>query len=183
MNVLAATFIAVTALVLSACSADVGSPSASENAAATPTSTSDVLASGSFTAPLDDFGEEFDIEATGTGDDVSGTLDVTAADGAYSVDLQCARTTEEGRLVIGGKVSQSTSEFIAEDVFVAMLLAPGTPIGALWAADVLPTDEVPSPADSCSGFVDTLVSDSDSLFSNADASILRPVTGDLEINP
>ena len=147
----------------------------------TPTPTPVALASGSFTAPLGEFGNAFEIEATGAGDDVSGTLDVSAPDGAYSVDLQCARTTQEGRLIIGGEVSESTSEFIVEGVYVAIILAPGTPIGTLWWADVLPSDEVPTPADSCSGYLDTIFSDPE--FINMDANLLRPVTGDLELNP
>ena len=143
----------------------------------TPTPTPVALASGSFTAPLGEFGEAFDIEATGTGDDVSGTMDVSTAEGAYSVDLQCARTTEEGRLMIAGEVSQSTSEFIVEGVYVAIMLAPGTPIGTAWWADVLPSDEVPSPADSCSGFLDTIFSDPE--LSEIGPS-LRPIEGDIE---
>ena len=147
----------------------------------TPTPTPVALASGSFTAPLGEFGNAFEIEATGAGADVSGTLDVSAPDGAYSVDLQCARTTQEGRLIIGGEVSESTSEFIVEGVHVAIMLAPGTQIGTLWWADVLPCDEVPTPADSCSGYLDTIFSDPE--FINMDANLLRPVTGDLELNP
>src|SRR5262245_24282642 len=46
------------------------------------------LASGSFTAPLGEFGEAFDIEALRTGDDVSGAMEISnpaGAEGAYSV--------------------------------------------------------------------------------------------------
>lgn len=143
----------------------------------TPIPTPDTLASGSFTAPLGDFGEAFDIDATGTGDDVSGTMDVSTAESAYSVDLQCARTTDVGQLIIAGEVRESTSEFIVEGVYVAIMLAPATPAGTAWWADVLPSDEVPSPADSCSGFLDTIFSDPEL---SEIGPFLRPIEGDLE---
>jgi hypothetical protein len=140
--------------------------------------TPDTLASGSFAASLGEFGEAFDIEATKTGDDVSGTLDVSTAESAYSVDLQCARTTDVDQLIIAGEVRESTSEFIVEGVYVAIMLAPGTPAGMFWWADVLPSDEVPSPADSCSGFLDTIFSDPG--LSEIER-VLTPIEGDLEL--
>ena len=45
------------------------------------------LASGSFTVPLNEFGEAVDIEAVRTGDAVSGTMEISnpaGGDGAYS---------------------------------------------------------------------------------------------------
>ena len=143
-----------------------------------PTPVAVTLASGSFAASLGEFGEAFDIEATKTGDDVSGTMDVSTAESAYSVDLQCARTTDVGQLIIAGEVSESTSEFIVEGVYVAIMLAPGTPAGMFWWADVLPSDEVPSPADSCSGFLDTIFSDPG--LSEIER-VLTPIEGDLEL--
>jgi hypothetical protein len=140
-----------------------------------PTLVAGALASGSFTASLGEFGQAFEIEATGTGDDVSGTLDVSGAGGAYSVDLQCARTTDSGKLIIAGEVGESTSEFIVDGVYVAMML---TPEGTFWWADVLPDDEVPAPADSCSGWLDTIFSDPEL---PGIEDVLRPITGDLEL--
>jgi hypothetical protein len=171
----AAAIIAVAILGVSYFSGTVGGP---PDPTATPTVVT--LASGSFTAPLGDFGTAFDIEATGTGDDVSGSMEVSGPQGAYSVDLQCAQTTDDGRLMIGGEVNESTSEFIVDGVYVAMMLAPGTPVGTFWWADVLPDDEVPSPADSCPGFLDTIFNDPEF---PPDGSHLRPITGDLELNP
>jgi hypothetical protein len=66
-------------------------------------------------------------------------------------------------------------------VYVAIMLAPGTPVRTLWWADVLPSDEVPSPADSCTGFLDTIFSDPE--FAEIDPAVLRPVEGDLVLNP
>lgn len=129
----------------------------------TPTPTAVTLASGTFTASLGEFGEAIDIEATRTGDDVSGTMEVSnpaGGDGAYSVEVQCARTTEEGYLMIGGEVTQSTyEEWVEEGAYVVITLAPGTPVRMLYAVDVIATDEVPAPAESCAAFIDTLLGD------------------------
>lgn len=141
------------------------------------------LASGSFTVPLGEFGEAVDIEAVRRGDDVSGTMEISnpaGGEGAYSVDVQCARTTEKGFLVIGGEVTESTyQEFIEDGAYVAIALAPGTPVRMLWAADVLVTDEVPAPAESCSAFVDSMLADQ-GLFDVVDVQG-RPIEGDLEL--
>ena len=138
------------------------------------------LASGSFTADLADWGQAFDIEATGTGDDVSGTLEVSSdADEGFSVDLRCARTRDDGLLVIGGAVTESTSEPSSEAQYAAILLAPGTPARTFLYLDVLPDDDPPSPADSCPSFLGSIVSDPD--FQALSADGLPPIEGDLEL--
>jgi len=147
-----------------------------------PTSAGVTLASGSFSAPLGEFGEAFNIEAVGAGDDVSGTMEISnpaGAEGAYSVDVQCARTTDDGFLLIGGEVTESTyNEFIEDGAYVVIALAPGTPVRMLWAVDVLATDEVPAPAESCSAFVESLLSDP--VFDKVDVDG-RPIVGDVEL--
>jgi hypothetical protein len=146
------------------------------------TSSATTLASGSFTVPLGEFGEAVDIEAVRTGDDVSGTMEISnpaGGEGAYSVDVQCARTTENGFLFIGGAVTESTyEEFIEDGAYVVIALAPGTPVRMLWAVDVLVADEVPAPAESCSAFVETLLGDP--LFDAVDVQG-RPIEGDLAL--
>jgi len=147
-----------------------------------PTPVAVTLASGSFTAPLGEFGEAVDIEAVRTGEDVSGTMEISnpaGGEGAYSVDLQCARTTDDGFLLIGGEVTESTyEEFIEDGAYVVIALATGTPVRMLWAVDVLVTDEVPAPAESCSAFVESLLGDP--LFLAVDVQG-RPIEGDLEL--
>jgi hypothetical protein len=107
----------------------------------------------------------------------------SGADRAYSVDLQCARTTDAGFLVIGGEVTESTyEEFIVDGAYVVIALAPGTPVRMLWAVDVLATDEVPAPAESCSAYVETLLGDPESIFAAVDVDG-RPIEGELELNP
>jgi hypothetical protein len=148
-----------------------------------PTPVAVTLASGTFTAPLGEFGEAIDIEATRTGDDVSGTMEISnpaGGEGAYSVVVQCARTTDDGFLMIGGEVTESTyQEFVAEGAYVVIALATGTPVRMLWAVDVLATDEVPAPADSCSAYLESLLGDPEFL-KGVDVHG-RPIEGDLEL--
>ena len=148
-----------------------------------PTPVAVTLASGSFSAPLGEFGEAFSIEAVRTGDDVSGTMEISnpaGGEGAYSVDVQCARTTDDGVLLIGGEVTESTyEEFIEDGAYVVLMLAPGTPVRVLWGVDVLVTDEVPTPAESCSAYVDTLLGDSEIVQGIRDNG--RPIEGELEL--
>lgn len=150
-----------------------------------PSSTAVTLASGTFTVPLGEFGEAVDIEATRAGDDVSGTIEISnpvGGEGAYSVDVQCARTTDDGFLMIGGEVSESTyEEFVGEGAYVVLAFAPGTPVRMLWAVDVLAADEVPAPAESCAGYIDSLLGEP-GLFDAVDVQG-RPIEGELELGP
>jgi hypothetical protein len=148
-----------------------------------PTSTAVTLASGTFTAPLGEFGEAVDIEAVRTGDAVSGTMEISnpaGGEGTYSVDVQCTRTSEDGSLLVGGEVTESTyEEFIEDGAYVVIALAPGTPVRMLWAVDVLVTDEVPAPAESCSAFVESLLGDPEFVQAIGDRGI--PIEGELEL--
>ena len=148
-----------------------------------PTPVAVPLASGSFSAPLGEFGEAFDIQAVRTGDDVSGTMEISnpaGAEGAYSVDVQCARTTDDDVLLIGGEVTESTyQEFVEEGAYVVLMLAPGTPMRILWAVDVIAGDDPPAPAESCSAYIDTLLGDPELVQGIRDFG--RPIEGDLEL--
>jgi hypothetical protein len=150
---------------------------------ASPTPAAVTLASGSFTAPLGEFGEAVNIEAVRMGDDVSGTMDISnpaGGEGAYSVNVQCARTTEGGLLLIGGEVTESTyEEFIEDGAYVVTAFASGPPVGMAWAVDVLVSDEVPAPAESCSAFVASLLGDPE--FLDLVEVSGTPIEGDLEL--
>ncbi|HEY6608736.1 MAG TPA: hypothetical protein VI277_06015 [Candidatus Limnocylindria bacterium] len=150
-----------------------------------PTPTAVTLASGSFTAPLGEFGEAFDIHAIRTGDDVSGTMEISnpaGGEGAYSIAVECARTTDEGFVVIGGEVTESTyEEFVAEGAYVVLAFAPGTPVRMLWAVDVIATDDPPAPAESCSAYLESWLGDPG--FVEAVNVHGNPITGELELNP
>jgi hypothetical protein len=148
----------------------------------TPTPTSVTLASGSFTADLSNWGQALDIEATRVGDDVSGTLEVSGPEGAFAVDLECSQTTDDGLLVIGGAVTESTNEIASQAVYGAIALAPGTPARTILFLDVVPDDVDPSPADSCSAYLETMLSDPE-FGQSHDGPFGAPITGDLELNP
>ena len=74
LGLAAAAIIAVAVLGLRFLPGTVGGP---PDSTPTPVPTAETLASGSFAAPLGEFGEEFDFHATGSGDDVSGTMEVS----------------------------------------------------------------------------------------------------------
>ena len=180
VGLVAAAVVAVALLGVRFLPGMVGSP---PDPTPMPTSTAVTLASGTFTAPLGEFGEAVDIEAVRTGDAVSGTMEISnpaGGEGAYSVDVQCARTTDDGSLLIGGEVTESTyEEFIEDGAYVVIALAPGTPVRMLWAVDVLVTDEVPAPAESCSAFVESLLGDPEFVQAIGDRGI--PIEGELEL--
>jgi hypothetical protein len=148
-----------------------------------PTPTAFTLAAGTFTVPLGEFGEAVDINAIRTGDDVSGTMEISnpaGGEGAYSVDVQCAQTTEDGFLFIGGEVTETTyEEFVEEGAYVVIALATDTPVRMLWAVDVLAADEVPAPAESCSAYLESLLGDPGFLEMLDGQG--RPIQGDLEL--
>jgi hypothetical protein len=84
--------------------------------------------------------------------------------------------------VIGGAVTESTNEVASEAVYGAIVLAPGTPARTLLYLDVVPDDVDPSPADSCSAYLETMLSHPE--FGQAhDGPYGAPITGDLELNP
>lgn len=178
----AAAIVAVAILGLQFLPGMVGSP---PDPTPSPTPVAVTLASGSFTAPLGEFGEAIDIEAIRTGDDVSGTMEISSpagGEGAYSAVVQCARTTDGGFLLIGGEVTESTyEEFVAEGAYVVLAFATDTPVRMLWGVDVLATDEAPAPADSCSAYLESTLGDPDFL-AVLDAQG-RPIEGDLELGP
>lgn len=170
---------AAIAVLLAGCAPSASSSSepvasvAPSEAASSAEPNSGDLASGTFTANLGSWGQSFDIEATGSGDEVSGTMEVSSAEGTWSADLQCSRTADDGLLVIAGQVTDSTHEVFADGAYVGILLAPGTPVRTiLWL------DDEAAPADSCTAFLDTMFSSPDF---GTDSEGLFPIEGDLEL--
>jgi hypothetical protein len=153
--------IAVVTLALLAGCGGVGTPPSTTGAGSVVPTT---LASGSFTAP---FGA-IDIEATGSGADVSGDMRWSQEGNEFSLDLQCSRTTNDGVLLIGGEVMDVTHPEMAEGDRVSLALKPGTPVQAvLWAEE--------TPADSCEAFLEGVP--------DRIANDLQPVVGDVELGP
>jgi hypothetical protein len=116
------------------------------------------LALGSFTAPLLASGvTTVDIDAVGveprlrgsesrSATPASGSMEVSDADGRFSVEVECTRWAEE--LLIGGEVIDSTHGAAAEGSRVVIALHPRTVISALlWFEDA-------AVAPTCEGFLE-----------------------------
>lgn len=86
-----------------------------------------LLASGSFTVPVANATE---LDATGDGANVTGTMTVAADDGSITVDLECTRTTEGGLIVIAGTVSDSTMDAFSSGSRFGIILERGSPVKA-----------------------------------------------------
>ena len=65
---------------------------------ATPSPSPALLARGNFVTVLG----AVELEATGVGSSVTGRMTVSDEGSSFTVDLQCARTTEDGLIMIGG---------------------------------------------------------------------------------
>ena len=150
IRLLAATGIGV---LLAACAGSAATPSAGAPSVAA-SAVAITLASGSFDAP---FGA-FEINATGSGADVAGTMTMTSDGNEVVVDLQCSQTAEGGMVLIGGDVTDSTHDEVPVGERAAIALQPGTP------------------ADSCGTFLDNVPVDELATF-------LAPIEGDLELAP
>jgi hypothetical protein len=135
----------------------------------TPSPTPIALASGTFTARFTEPAlTTITIEATGRGANVSGEMEVSEQDTGFSIDLQCARTMDNGILLIGGEITASTREGFDEGSRVAVVLQPGTNVSAaLWFED--------PPAASCPAFLEDVPDDVE--------IYLKPIQGDLELAP
>lgn len=103
----------------------VGGPSPSPTSSPTPT----LLARGSFTS----HGVSAQLDATGSGATVDGTMTVSDSGKNATVDLECTRTTEDGLIEIGGLVTESTfDDHFPQGHRVAIILQPGSPVKAIW---------------------------------------------------
>ena len=90
------------------------------------------LAVGSF----ESHGGDIELEATGEGSNVTGSMtytDVVANAGGFVVDLVCTRTTDDGLILIGGPIIESTNGYVEsapEGSNIALVLQPGSPVNA-----------------------------------------------------
>ena len=103
-----------------------------------PSPSPSLLARGNFTA----HGITAELDATGGGADVAGTMSLSdrfTREGA-TVDLECARTTADGLIEIGGVVTDSSfgadnqawHEGFPEGRGVVVIFEPGSPVKAIW---------------------------------------------------
>jgi hypothetical protein len=132
-----------------------------------PSASPTLLARGSFLVPDDNHTE---LDATGDGANVTGTMTVSDDMGAsLAVDLECTRTTEGGLIVIAGTVSDTTMDGFAEGSRFAILIDRGSPVRASFMFDEA------LPGVTCLDFVGGPI--------DAEAGSGRPVEGTIEFGP
>jgi hypothetical protein len=137
-----------------------------------------LLARGNFVTNV---GEVVELEATRESSSVTGHMTVLAQgqNGPYAVtvDLQCARKTEDGLVMIGGVTTDSTGqEAPQEGTWAGIVLERGSPVGAsTWR----PGGE--SQAASCLAFLDEQDMRERSTHPGGDWT--DPIEGTVELGP
>ena len=132
-----------------------------------------LLASGTFNAK----GALVELEATGDGDSVTGTMAVAddSGDTIFAVDLECSQTADDGRILIGGNATEA-ADWATKGEITAIILKPGSPVHAVFAFQ----DDDPS-ADTCMTFLEAI---SDMHFATAIGDgALEPIEGTVELRP
>jgi hypothetical protein len=161
------------AVVLSG--AFVGACAGTTQNASTPSPTPAPAASGSAALARGNFNFHVfavEIDASGQGDDVTGTMSVTSPDGGFAVDLECSLKTQDGLILIGGDVHDSTLlEYAPEGSRTALVVKPGSPTRTIFYFQ-----ETDPRAASCPAFLQS----SPVLASDAE---LTPITGSLALAP
>jgi hypothetical protein len=104
-----------------------------------------LLARGTFTVSDNSATE---LDASGDGSNVTGTMIVIDEGGRVSVDLACTRTTPGGLLVVAGTVSNTTIQAFAEGSWFGIILRPGSPVRAGFMFDEM------AAAASCPAFLE-----------------------------
>lgn len=127
-------------------------------------------------------GEVVALDATRGGSSVTGRMTVSAHGQnepyAFSVDLQCAGTTEEGLIMIGGVTTDARSPEAPRDgTWAGIVLEPGSPVGAsTWRS-------FQSRAASCLAFLDEQDVLERSTHPGPDGDWTDPIDGTIEFGP
>ena len=132
-----------------------------------------LLASGTFKAK----GAPVELNATGGGDSVTGTMTVAGdtGDTLFAVDLKCAKTAEDGRILIAGDTTEATG-WATKGTYTAIVLKPGSPVSAAFGF----TEDAPSAA-SCLAYLDGII---DKTFATAVGDgALEPIEGTVQLGP
>ena len=147
-------------------------PVATATPSASPTSTPDVISPQTLLArgTFKNKGATVELDATGRGSSVQGTMTMYDVDFSFTVDLECTRTTPGGLILIGGDVIDSTFDLAPIGSRVAIVLKRGSPVQAH------PDFEVDPPAATCLLYLESLT--------DAQATPdLEPIVGTVELGP
>ena len=137
-----------------------------------PSPSATLLARGTFKAK----GADVELNAVGRGSDVTGRMDVTVGGANFTVDLQCARTTDAGFLWIGGDVTASTfTEYAPKDTRAAIVFKRGSPVQAVFMFQM---NDPRAP--SCQAFFDDMIGTAGGYERRLE---IEPIEGTVEFGP
>ena len=101
-------------------------------------------------------GAEVELNATGAGDSVTGTMTMSHEDGDFSVDLKCTRTTADGVILIAGDITDSKSPYARTGAREVIALKRGSPVYGSFDSEGRPGGDVTSAA-SCPALLQQVI--------------------------
>lgn len=123
---------------------------------------------------------EVELRATGGGDSVTGTMTVTHADGDFSVDLKCTRTTDDGVILLAGDITDSASPYARKGAREILVLKPGSPIHGTFDSEGRPGGDV-RPASTCPELLQQVIDTGTQTVIGPNG--LQPIEGTVEFGP
>jgi hypothetical protein len=136
----------------------------------TPSPSPAPLAVGDFTS----HGVAAQLDARGTGANVTGTMTVSDSGLRATIALECTRTTDGGLIVIAGLVTDSTfDDNFPEGRRVAIIFQRGSPVKAVWYIALV----AEAPVDSCQTLVEDVIDPEEA------TAGLEPIEGTVELRP
>ena len=95
---------------------------------------------------------------------------------SFTVDLKCGRTADDGRILIAGDTTESTSNFATTGTRTAIALKPGSPVVAAFEFE-----DPAAKAESCLAFLDAIMDRPNLATLGPDA--LEPIQGTVQLAP
>jgi hypothetical protein len=135
-----------------------------------------LLARGTFTI----LGANVELNATGGGDNVTGTMAVTHGTGDFTVALKCARATEDGVILIAGDITDSTSPYAREGAREVIVLKRGSPVYATFDSEGRSGGDV-RPAASCPALLQQVIDTGTQTVIGPNG--LEPIEGTVQLGP
>lgn len=159
---------AAALLAVAGCQSEPGSGGTASQPAAASSPSPALLASGTFQFPP--MHAAVALDATGDGADVTGTLTVSNDAMSFTVDLECALSAEDGRILIGGDTTDSTFAETPKGTRSAIVLKPGSPAQMVLAWQGTDLARAPS----CLAFLEDI---------SPETVGLAPIEGSVELRP